>query len=142
VPTPPSNTVGAGRRLSAQWSLSGAYDFTVHGPNGFLRRFAGSGPGVEVTARPAGDSGDLALVLTNSGTASVRVTVAGADGYGQDRPADYALLPGARVVHSVHTAASAGWYDLSVTAGPLVRRLAGHVETGCITLTDPGLGAR
>ncbi|GAB2966176.1 phospholipase C, phosphocholine-specific [Amycolatopsis acidiphila] len=137
---PWSYTVGAGERLSAQWSVSGGYDFTVHGPNGFLRRFAGNGAGVEVSARPAGGSGDLNVVLTNSGSAPVSVTVATAGGYGRDRPTGYQLRPGARVVHPVRTGDTAGWYDLSVTAGQFVRRLAGHVETGRITLTDPGLG--
>ncbi|WP_236791482.1 phosphocholine-specific phospholipase C [Amycolatopsis sp. GM8] len=138
---PWSYTAGAGKRLSAQWSVSGAYDFTVHGPNGFFRRFAGNGAGVEVSARPAGDSGDLKVLLTNSGKTTVRVTVANATGYGSTRPTSYQLRPGDRVTHSVDTGAAAGWYDLSVTAGTFVRRLAGHVETGRITLTDPALGA-
>jgi phospholipase C len=133
-------TVGAGERLSGQWSVPGAYDFTVHGPNGFVRRFAGNGAGAEVSARPAGDSGNLNVVLTNTGQAPVRATVTTADGYGRDRPAAYQLRPGARAVHTVRTGDTAGWYDLSVTAGPVVRRLAGHVETGRITLSDPGLG--
>ncbi|TNC26908.1 phosphocholine-specific phospholipase C [Amycolatopsis alkalitolerans] len=140
---PWSYTVGAGQQLSAQWSLSdGAYDFTVHGPNGYLRRFAGGGTGVEVAARPAGDSGDLMVVLTNGGEATALVAVANATGYGSTRPVSYRLRPGARVVHTVRTAQTAGWYDLSVTDGAFVRRLAGHVETGRITLSDPALGAR
>ncbi|GHF68809.1 phospholipase C [Amycolatopsis bartoniae] len=135
---PRSYTVGAGGRLSAAWDVTGAYDYTVHGPNGFFRRFAGQGSGVEVTARAAGQ--DLGLVLTNGGKDAVSVTVAVAPGYGPARDAEYRLRPGARVVHVVRTAE--GWYDVSVTAGSTVRRLAGHLETGRITLTDPGFGAR
>ncbi|GAA4666906.1 phosphocholine-specific phospholipase C [Amycolatopsis dongchuanensis] len=135
-------TVEPGKKLSADWTLSGAYDFGVHGPNGFHRRFAGQGSGVEVSARATGPAGDLTLVLTNSGSAPVSVTVADAPGYGHGRPDSYGLRPGARVVHVVRTGGTAGWYDVSVTAGRFVRRLAGHVETGRITLTDPGIGAR
>ncbi|MTD57230.1 phosphocholine-specific phospholipase C [Amycolatopsis pithecellobii] len=138
---PWSYTVGAGQRLSAQWSLSGgAYDFAVHGPNGFVRRFAGGVSTVEVTARPV--DGKLNVVLVNSGKTAVRASVANADAYGPTRPVAYDVPPGARVTHSVDTGATAGWYDLSVTAGTFVRRLAGHLETGGITLSDPALGAR
>ncbi|MEV5302133.1 alkaline phosphatase family protein [Amycolatopsis methanolica] len=58
---PRGYTVGAGQRLSDEWPTSS--EVVVHGPNGFYRRFAGSG--AEVTARPVGE--DLQLVLTNPG---------------------------------------------------------------------------
>jgi phospholipase C len=48
------------------------------------------------------------------------------------------------VVHTARTADSDGWYDLSVVSdgdGTFLRRLAGHVETGRTTMTDPAIGA-
>jgi phospholipase C len=40
---------------------------------------------------------------------------------------------------------SKGWYDITITshADPAyLRRLAGHVETGAPSISDPALGAR
>lgn len=140
-------TVEAGRNLTGDWEPATGqrhgYDLTVHGPNGFLRQFAGcaEGPGPEVAARHDRDSGDLQLVLTNDGHTSVELTVK--DGYGKEHPARYRVRPGARVVHTVHTGRSHGWYDLSVTSdreGDYLRRLAGHVETGRVGMSDPAIG--
>ena len=74
-------TVSAGKQLSDGWSIApadrGAYDFTVHGPNGFLRRLAGhtSNAGPEVSARHRSAGAEVQLVLTNSGAGAVRLTV-------------------------------------------------------------------
>jgi len=137
-------TVEAGRRLSETLSASGAYDFTAHGPNGFLRRFAGQGgrTGPEVSARDDGKGERLRLVLTNGGTSAVRLTVE--DAYDHGRPASYRLRPGASATHSVRTRGSHGWYDVSVTSDrddTFLRRLAGHVETGRPSTSAPALGA-
>jgi phospholipase C len=137
-------TVEAGKELSGTWQAAsggkGAYDFTVHGPGGFLRRFTGQGGGAgpEATGRHYGD--DVRLVLTNEGGTTVRLTVE--DAYGNDRPATYSLRPGARAVHTAHPQRSHGWYDLSVVSdhdGTFLRRLAGHVETGRPSTSDPAI---
>jgi phospholipase C len=52
----------------------------------------------------------------------------------------HVLRPGARVVHTVSTAATHGWYDVTVTAATTRRRLAGHLETGHPSTSDPALG--
>jgi phospholipase C len=137
-------TVEAGRQLSGEWPVAGGYDVTVHGPNGFLRRFAGH-PGAvaaEVGAAHDGDAAELRLLLTNTGTAPVRLIVANA--YGTTDSAAYRLAPGGRAVHVVHLRGSQFWYDLSVTCdqdGAFLRRLAGHVETGRASASDPALSA-
>ncbi|MDJ0340906.1 phospholipase C, phosphocholine-specific [Streptomyces sp. H10-C2] len=139
-------TVEAGRRLSDSWSTAAAgnsaYDFTVHGPNGFLRQFTGRADsrGPEVSASHDGDSGQVRLVLTNPGATTVKLTVK--DGYGHERPATYRLRPGARAVHTAHPRRSHDWYDLSVVSGQdgsFLRRLAGHVETGRPGTSDPAI---
>jgi phospholipase C len=51
--------------------------------------------------------------------------------------------PGSTVTVTAPTAFGAGWYDVSVTsdASPrYLRRLAGHVETGRPSVSDPSLG--
>jgi phospholipase C len=139
-------TVEAGRKLSGAWSPAtggkGAYDFSVHGPGGFLRRLTGhaAGAGPEVGALHNGDGEEVRLVLTNEGGTTVRLTVDSA--YGNDKPATYKLGPGARVVHTAHARRSHGWYDLSVVSdhdGTFLRRLTGHVETGRPSTSDPAI---
>ncbi|WP_433188307.1 phosphocholine-specific phospholipase C [Actinoallomurus sp. CA-150999] len=135
-------TVGAGRRLSATWSGTGAYDVRVHGPNGFFRRLAGRGgsAGPEVAARHDGGREEVQLVLTNGGKNPVRLTVK--DAYRNGRTATYRVQPGARVVHVAAAGRSHGWYDLSVVSdhdGTFLRRLAGHVETGRPSTSDPAI---
>ena len=134
-------TVGAGRQLSASWTVA-AYDFSVHGPNGFFRQFTGhvGGAAVEATARHDGDGEQVRSVLTNGGTAPVRLTVT--DGYGTARKAAYRLRPGERVVHVAQVRCAHGWYDLAVLAdndSGFLRRLAGHVETGRPSTSDPAI---
>ncbi|WAL68890.1 phospholipase C, phosphocholine-specific [Amycolatopsis cynarae] len=136
-------TVGAGRDLSGDLAPgSGAYDYSVHGPNGFVRQFTGSplGAGPEVTARHDGESGQVRLVLVNNGATTVRLTVT--DAYGNERPETRVLRPGTRVTATVRTERTHGWYDLSVRSdgdAAFLRRLAGHVETGRAATSDPAI---
>jgi phospholipase C len=133
-------TVGAGKTLSGDLPFTGGYDFTVHGPNGFLRRFSGGGVGPEVTARHVGSSSQVLLGFTNNGTATVRLTVT--DAYGNARPTTHVLQPGTRVTATVDAGTSNGWYDLSVVSdqdSAFLRRLAGHVETGQASTSDPAI---
>ncbi|KDN19115.1 phosphocholine-specific phospholipase C [Amycolatopsis rifamycinica] len=134
---PRTYTAGAGCSLAATLPVSGGYDYTVHGPNGFVRQFRGGSAGPEVSARPEGRSGNLALVLTNSGPAPVRLTLT--DAYGH-RSTSRLLRPGARVVEVVDTRRSGHWYDVSIVSDHdprFLRRLAGHVETGRPSTSDP-----
>jgi phospholipase C len=116
----------------------------VHGPNGFLRRLKGGGEaGAEVAARHDGKGEQVVLVLTNGGTATVRLTIK--DAYGDGHPATYRLRPGSSATHNARTRKDHGWYDLSVTSDQdyvFLRRLAGHVETGRASTSDPAIGMR
>ncbi|WP_405572975.1 phospholipase C, phosphocholine-specific [Streptomyces sp. NBC_01167] len=128
-------------RGTAHWTvpLAGdAYRFTITGPNGFRREFAGTAKGsAALTTQVDHHDRDLHLVLRNDGSKSVTFTV---------RPLAYVdeadlddwtrsitVKPGrSRTV--VHSAADAhGWYDIEVTADrepAFRRRLTGHVENG------------
>ena len=137
---PWSYTVGAGRNLSATWPAAAAYDFVVTGPNGFTRTVKGAGP--EVTARHRGSTEQVRLVLTNSHSAAVTLTVT--DAYGTEPAATYALRSGGHAVHVTNARRSNGWYDLSVTSDrhpSYLRRLTGHIETGRPSTSDPAIGA-
>ncbi|RSM49002.1 phospholipase C, phosphocholine-specific [Amycolatopsis balhimycina DSM 5908] len=134
---PRTYTAGAGRSLAAALPASGGYDYTAYGPNGFVRQFRGSGAGPEVSVRCSGSG--LELVLTNSGTTTVKLTLT--DAYGR-RSVTRSLRPGARVVEVVETRRSGNWYDVSVSSDhdpKFLRRLAGHGETGRPSTSDPAI---
>ncbi|UOZ03786.1 phosphocholine-specific phospholipase C [Amycolatopsis sp. WQ 127309] len=137
---PRTYTVGAGRSLSGALPAAGGYDFTAHGPNSFLRQFRGTTAGPEVSLRQ--DGGCVELTLTNTGSATVRLTIT--DAYGR-RSATRQLRPGARTVEKVDTGRSNEWYDVSVTSDKdpkFLRRLAGHVENGRPSTSDPAILTR
>ena len=127
-------TVGPGEALEDAWP-AGACDLWVLGPNGFHRRFAGEDTGVEVAARAKGDG--LLVTVTNlrpmkrtviveaEGQAPWRVDFKGVD----TRTRTFATLK--------------GWYDLTVRLdgeATWLRRLAGRVETGKPSISDPLMG--
>lgn len=146
-------TVESGKRLSDDWATAktaGRYDLRVFGPNGFLREFkgdlrhAGAGrarPEADVAYDPAG--GRLILRLRNDGESACTLTIA-ANRYGGEPARSHALPPGARIEQAWPIAASDHWYDLSVTSdadASYARRIAGHVETGAPSFSDPAIGA-
>jgi phospholipase C len=132
---PRTFTVGAGASLTGTWPVPSGPGVRVHGPNGFYRQFTGDGPAV--TAAPVGP--DLALTFTNPGPA-VRLTLA--DAYaGTSVPVTVPAR--ASVGVNIPAVLAGGWYDVTVTAAAepgYLRRLAGHVETGQASISDPALG--
>jgi len=134
---PRTYTVEAGKQLADAWAYTGEYDLSVHGPNGFFRRFAGGSADVEI--KPAYDR-DLTLRLTNHGRKRVEVTVR--DVY-KGRTTRISLRPGETERREWPLDRTQGWYDLTVTVegDPRFRQqLAGHVENGEDSITDPALG--
>jgi phospholipase C len=117
------------------------YDFTLHGPNGFLRRFRGRPiEALEVSQRYDGAAGTLLIDLHNAGAEPLAVRTANAYAGGKGRL--HRLAPGARVLDAWRIAEAGHWYDVSVvTAEDLrfLRRLAGHIETGRPSRSDPAL---
>jgi hypothetical protein len=113
---PRTFTAAARTHLSGTWPAGS--DVTVHGPDGFLRRFRS--PGVEVTTRQD------RLTLANPSGRTARVVLT--DSYGGPRTV-IRLNPGQSQVHCLPLCA--GRYDVTVTSDVepgYLRRLAGHVE--------------
>ena len=135
---PRSYTVGAGDQLSADWPVAGPYDITLHGPNGLFRRFAGdrTSDKLRVALRTGSDKVTLAL------TADVPARVSVADAYAPDRSQNLQLAAGDRREVEVQTRGNGGWYDLTVrvAGSPFERRVAGHLENGMPSVSDPALG--
>ena len=144
---PRSYTVEAGKSLTGVWSVNESYDLSVYGPNGFFRAFKGSVAARTVRARldvradyDTGDQGGIALRLINSGehTADVKVI----DAYSGEEFKEL-LAPREDLDHDWSLQASHGWYDLIIRIGgdaAFEYRLAGHVETGRDSMSDPALG--
>ena len=141
----PSTSHGRRRRRGFDAFGAAAYDVSVFGPNGFLRRFAG-GLGiqsVDLTVRTIYDraSGGIALVLQNHGSHALKAHIA--DAYSGHTTT--AVIQG----HDTFTLSSGldrsfGWYDFLITTDSsraFARHLAGHVETGRDSATDPAIGA-
>ncbi|WP_275295259.1 phospholipase C, phosphocholine-specific [Amycolatopsis sp. La24] len=136
-------TVEGRKSVTDSWHLpSGAgdwYQYSVFGPNGWLREQAGTigGLGPEVTARH--DAGYVTVTFKNP--TSRTVTFTGVDAYAPSEAYRYTLAPGtSRAVPKWGVAN--GWYDITVKAdhdGKYVRRFAGHAETGQASTSDPAI---
>jgi phospholipase C len=152
---PRTYTVEAGKRLADQLALDadGTFDFTIHGPNGFLRRVAGK-PAVkhwwsardvalpEVVEGYDVANGNLQLRLKNLGSARCEFTVVNAYDPGTVITRQVAGGDTANAYLDIRQAY--GWYDVQVTVDSdrtFNRRFAGHVETGRDSASDPALGA-
>jgi len=140
---PRSYTVESGKQLTDTWDAASGYDLSVHGPNGFLRRFKGG-----VGQHPASlDIGvrygrrlEIALEIENRGSQAVEVTVA--DRYASRR-ITLSLKPGDAETRQWSLGRTRGWYDLVITVDSdpgFEYRYAGHVENGKPSISDPGMG--
>lgn len=107
------------------------------GPNGYHRHFSGSAyravsaaqPRPEVQVRCDGRTGELVLLLSNAYAVY---------------SSSHTLAPRSETTLRLPVAGNGHWYDLSarVSGHPeYLRRLAGRVETGRHTVSDPALGA-
>ena len=143
-------TVGSRSHVADTWAIRASgqstYDLSVYGPNGFFRAFrgtAGGGDKVNLDVRRVRHErhGGLALEIHNRGPASVRLRIW--DAY-EKKAVTVGFECGSVVTHHVSVDANFGWYDLTieVESDPSFRQqLAGHIETGQDSATDPAMGA-
>lgn len=130
-------TIAAGATLEDNWEYhSDAYDLWVLGPNGFHRHFAGSAKYREPVVSWAFDANLASLEISLS------------EGELIVSPAAYSdkLKPwnaNQRSRHKWALSRSGGWYDFVLTAPKnpdFYRRIAGRLETGRDSITDPARG--
>ena len=137
--------VEAGKRVEDAFPLAGdAYDLTLFGPNGFLRRFKGQSTPAKPGAKARFDAkaGKLLVTLENHGPTAVSLEVS-PEAYLEAPPRLRRLEPGETVIDAWDLTPSHNWYDLVVTcaeAPSFQRRFAGHGEDGRPSLSDPLLG--
>jgi phospholipase C len=140
---PYAYTVGAGDELTAELPNPGAYDLSVHGPNGFFRHVAGSRhTSLRVEADSHLESGMLTLRLADGderGEHGRPLVVRVADAYGTDHRIE---LIGRREF-TVDTGHCGGWYDIALSTPEdpsFAYQLAGRLETRGRLTSDPQLG--
>jgi phospholipase C len=138
-------TVEPGKKLADTWKVASSYNLSVYGPNGFVRYFKGSiGPGaaaLEVrSSYEEEEGGSIGWRITNIAAGNATVTVL--DAYTGNKVTrllqPHESLEDEWSLHQFH-----GWYDLIVTVArdaTFEYRLAGHVETGRDSFSDPALG--
>jgi phospholipase C len=140
-------TVGVRDEVSDNFGASTdtAYDLSVYGANGFLRTFAGSyGKGsanLTVKSTYETESEGIILEVHNHGKTTEHVHVV--EAY-SGKTTTVWLEPHQSFEHFWQLQKSFGWYDLTVTTSSdasFQRQLAGHVETGKDSVTDPAIGA-
>jgi phospholipase C len=140
-------TVGAGDETADSFGSGGAtsYDFAVSGPNGFLRTFAGGlaagSANLTINAIYDSESEGIVLVIRNDGSSAEKVSIF--DAY-SGKTRTHVLHPHNSVTYASELEESFGWYDLTVRVDSdlrFQRQLAGHVETGRPSVTDPAIGA-
>ena len=143
-------TVGPQAEVSDTWTVPASgqteYDLSVYGPNGFLRSFNGSFLGenkANLDTRLIYDVDDCGVILEihNQGAASRTVRVV--EAYSNDTIIR-SLRHGETLSQRWHLERSFGWYDFSVECesdDSFQHRLAGHVETGRDSMSDPAIGA-
>ncbi|MBN6152830.1 phospholipase C, phosphocholine-specific [Xanthomonas sp. AmX2] len=141
-------TLAAGSELrdTRAWrgdAAEAGYALQVHGPNGFLREFQGDGiadAGLEADSVYDAQAQCLLLTLRNGGTQPCSLRIR--DGYrGVDR--QQALAAGESAVLRYPLQDHHHWYDLTLSSDAAPRwrrRLAGHIETGRPSMSDPAIG--
>ncbi len=143
---PKTYTIGAGHQTADTIGGSAAtYHFAVYAPNGFLRTFAGgfAGDRASLTVKASYDKNAEAIALTirNDGQDAEKVSIF--DAY-TEKTEKRTVQPGHTGTIFAQLHKSFGWYDLTVKTASdagFVRQLAGHVETGRSSVSDPAIGA-
>jgi phospholipase C len=137
-------TVEPGTKLTGTWSAAPKYDLSVFGPNGFARYFAGSSAGALLnlhSSYESDDEGELGLRIAN--IAAHPLTIKVTDAYTGHLQRVARLEPQGSLHDKNSLDAFHGWYDLVVTVSEdadFKYRLAGHIETGRDSFSDPAMG--
>jgi len=130
-------TIGAGHRLEdlVRPPTNEAAALSVYGPNGFLRTVRGAGECPLEVSSAATPRGDLRLRLRNSGQRPLSAMVRDQSyGRGERR---VAVAPGETHDLLWDLQPSHHWYDLTIAVDQHQWRLAGHVEDGHESVSDP-----
>jgi phospholipase C len=138
-------TVGPQKTLADTWHVDSTYQLTVYGPNGFTRYFNGRiGSNAAVldvhSSYEHQGAGSILLSIANPADSEANVRVL--DAY-TGKVTSQVISRRRPFVSKLSLDQFHGWYELIVTVDgdPNFKyRLAGHVETGRASYSDPALG--
>jgi phospholipase C len=137
-------TVEAGKSLSDAWDSAGdggRHDLWVLGPNSFVRTFVSDGASSSLDVTPVFDARARKMTLTiRNGGGKVRNVAISAGVYDGSKPETVSLAAGKTLKRTWSLEGSGNWYDVTVSSEAFERRLAGRLETGAHTTSDPALG--
>jgi phospholipase C len=134
------------KTLAGTWNVSSSYGLSVYGPNGFVRYFNGSigSTAAVLDVRSSygskNDGGSIQWKITNVTAKQAQVSVLNA--YTGDLNTQL-LQAKESFEDEAPLSKFYGWYDLIVTVEgdtTFQYRLAGHVETGKESFSDPAMG--
>ncbi|MDP9514318.1 phosphocholine-specific phospholipase C [Pseudomonas protegens] len=133
-------TVEAGKALQDSWPVVERYQLWVLGPNGFHRSFSGQLQQLQPELLVTSSNNQLQFTLSNPRTRGVSVTIDRCP-YTQQGPWTLVVPGGAEVRQVFACESSGGWYDLTLRSDAgWLRRVAGRLETGAHSISDPLMG--
>jgi len=133
-------TVEAGKALQDSWPVVERYQLWVLGPNGFHRSFHGDLKTLQPELLVTTSNSQLQLTLSNPGEHGVVISVDRCP-YTQQGPWTLAVPARGEVRQVFACEGSGGWYDLTLRSdGGWLRRIAGRLETGAHSISDPLMG--
>ena len=133
---PARYTVGAGQDLVHPLP-AGEADLFLVGPNGFHRRLTGRSDRFAASLVSPGRGAPLLRIENLTGQPQALTLTDQAYGAA---PVQLALRPGERHELALDLSASHGWYDRLVAGGGQSWRMAGHIENGRPSFSDPASG--
>ncbi|TZF84580.1 phospholipase C, phosphocholine-specific [Pedobacter sp. BS3] len=148
-----SFAVKAGDEISYNWPVNafkdGRYHLRLHGPNGFYREFMGSAndPLLSVSVQPELNrltkkpTGNAKVTLSNTGNTPLAVTLNNVNYKKQQQRKTIAAKTSESVI--LNLADTHGWYDFEIRVDDnktYRQQLAGRIETGYDSITDPLIG--
>ena len=145
VDAPRTYTVGPGKDVADTWDVGpSGYDLSVYAPNGFFRSFKGgvSGNRVKLDVRARYDKwrDGITLIVSSQTSGSIKVRIR--DEY-TGKTVDERLTRGESTSKHWSLGRFFGWYDFvnTVDQDPgFEYELAGHVENGEDSISDPAMG--
>ncbi|HTJ32244.1 MAG TPA: phospholipase C, phosphocholine-specific [Dactylosporangium sp.] len=139
---PRSYTVEPAKQVTDVWPADKGADLSVHGPNGFFRRFATGAAHPGVVAHAQYDARHLTLTLELTNRGAKRVELAVDDRY-TGHQSRVALRPGETRSVDFGLSKSRGWYGVTLTLpgdDHFAMEYAGHLENGEPSISDPAMG--
>jgi phospholipase C len=120
----------------------GAYDLEVFGPNGFFRSFRGNvaddvASGVAILLKHDAATGELMVRMTNAGQHTRSFAIAFNAYRDITKPVPLDVAAGGASEYAWKIDGVGNWYDVSVSGAGKAYRMAGRMENGLASVSDP-----